>query len=371
MSQTHEGTASAPAAEPLPEALEAAAALAYKANDLRERGRAQAAREKNEAALAEARQHCEPDSLILAQLLMAAHVTGHQEAKQRSEAAGLDYAGVGALEEAVAILQRRHAAGTLVPSTPLEHRFRVRSALELVTVGTPGAFGVRLTGARAGAPAPSAASPRRPFGGGYNDVICACTFLFKRLIRASAGSYDPITRALLPPPAELQLPYATQQYYKAFTLAGLDLMAEMHADGSDDAWSAEELTLIHGLESTFGNAVSFIPGTWAAAAARKFGEGRFAALSGVAGGGGGAQCIQLADHVSARVRELDVARHGLQRCALPSCAHAPETFPREFKRCGACNHASAAYCCKDHQVAHWHESHKKACSRQAAAQSAA
>ena len=148
------------------------------------------------------------------------------------------------------------------------------------------------------------------------------------------------------------------------------LMAEVHADGSYYSWSQEELTLIDGLRATFDGA-SFIPGTWAAMAAHKFGEGRFAERSGVAGGGGGAQCIKLAGRATVRMRAADVARHGLQRCALPACTHAPETFPREFKRCGACNHASAAYCSKEHQVAHWKESHKQACNGQAATRSAA
>jgi Mn-dependent DtxR family transcriptional regulator len=51
----------------------------------------------------------------------------------------------------------------------------------------------------------------------------------------------------------------------------------------------------------------------------------------------------------------DVARHGLRRCALPSCA-AQEAHPKLFKLCGSCN--AAAYCCKEHQTEDW-KRHKR------------
>jgi hypothetical protein len=52
----------------------------------------------------------------------------------------------------------------------------------------------------------------------------------------------------------------------------------------------------------------------------------------------------------------DVARHGLRRCALPSC-DAQEPHPKLFKLCGRCR--SAAYCCPEHSKVDW-KRHKRA-----------
>ena len=48
---------------------------------------------------------------------------------------------------------------------------------------------------------------------------------------------------------------------------------------------------------------------------------------------------------------------GLRRCALPGCG-AKEAHPTHFKSCAACR--TVVYCCREHQVAGW-PSHKKAC----------
>ncbi len=53
-----------------------------------------------------------------------------------------------------------------------------------------------------------------------------------------------------------------------------------------------------------------------------------------------------------------------QRWTLRTCAmcDARETEPRLFKLCSRCG--GAAYCCKEHQVAHWRAGHKKECKQQ-------
>ncbi len=51
----------------------------------------------------------------------------------------------------------------------------------------------------------------------------------------------------------------------------------------------------------------------------------------------------------------DAARHGLRRCALPSC-DAQEAHPKLFKLCGCCR--GAAYCCAAHSVEDW-KRHKR------------
>ena len=57
----------------------------------------------------------------------------------------------------------------------------------------------------------------------------------------------------------------------------------------------------------------------------------------------------------------------LRVCALRSCG-VRETYPAQHKLCAAC--AAAAYCCREHQVAHWAE-HKAACKAARAAKGAA
>ncbi len=63
--------------------------------------------------------------------------------------------------------------------------------------------------------------------------------------------------------------------------------------------------------------------------------------------------------------EADLAAGRLQQCALAGCA-ARETHVSQFKRCGACR--TVSYCCREHQVEDW-PSHKAACkaARKAAA----
>jgi hypothetical protein len=52
---------------------------------------------------------------------------------------------------------------------------------------------------------------------------------------------------------------------------------------------------------------------------------------------------------------VDVARHGLRRCALPSCNTA-EPAPKTYKLCGRCR--GAAYCCAAHSKEDW-KRHKR------------
>jgi hypothetical protein len=53
----------------------------------------------------------------------------------------------------------------------------------------------------------------------------------------------------------------------------------------------------------------------------------------------------------------DLAAGRLQQCALAGCA-ARESHVSQFKRCGACR--AVCYCCREHQVEDW-PSHKTAC----------
>jgi hypothetical protein len=56
-----------------------------------------------------------------------------------------------------------------------------------------------------------------------------------------------------------------------------------------------------------------------------------------------------------RLAAADVARHGLRRCALPSCAQT-EPHPKCYKLCGRCR--GAAYCSPAHSKEDW-KRHKR------------
>ncbi len=69
------------------------------------------------------------------------------------------------------------------------------------------------------------------------------------------------------------------------------------------------------------------------------------------------QTVSVADQL-ASIQERgaeDVARHGLRRCALPTC-DAQEAHPKLFKLCGRCR--GAAYCCAQHSKEDW-KRHKR------------
>ena len=69
-------------------------------------------------------------------------------------------------------------------------------------------------------------------------------------------------------------------------------------------------------------------------------------------------------HVHLRaVAAADLAAGRLQQCALAGCA-ARESHASQFKRCGACR--TVCYCCREHQVEDW-PSHKAACKANKAA----
>ena len=79
-------------------------------------------------------------------------------------------------------------------------------------------------------------------------------------------------------------------------------------------------------------------------------------------------CIARAPKVAALLasEQVPYAPDMLRGCALDACA-AREVHPGQYKKCAAC--LAVAYCCREHQVAHW-PSHKAACkaARKAAAQ---
>ena len=77
-----------------------------------------------------------------------------------------------------------------------------------------------------------------------------------------------------------------------------------------------------------------------------------------------ARAPEFRDACAAVVKSLNAP--GLRTCALDGCG-AREAHPAHFKSCAACR--TVAYCSKEHQVADW-PSHKKACraARKAAAE---
>jgi hypothetical protein len=70
------------------------------------------------------------------------------------------------------------------------------------------------------------------------------------------------------------------------------------------------------------------------------------------------QLPEVTEGLNARHEQIaaaDVARHGLRRCALPSC-DAQEPHPKLFKLCGRCR--GAAYCGAAHCAEDW-KRHKR------------
>ena len=65
-------------------------------------------------------------------------------------------------------------------------------------------------------------------------------------------------------------------------------------------------------------------------------------------------------------RRADIAVHGLETCALPSCDK-QETTVQQYKFCSACR--SVWYCSAEHGALHWKE-HKPACRATVAAKEA-
>ena len=66
-------------------------------------------------------------------------------------------------------------------------------------------------------------------------------------------------------------------------------------------------------------------------------------------------------------RQKDVAKQGLQCCALPSCDKR-EASVGQYKKCGGCR--NVFYCSEEHGALHWKE-HKPVCRAAAAAATAA
>ena len=65
--------------------------------------------------------------------------------------------------------------------------------------------------------------------------------------------------------------------------------------------------------------------------------------------------------------DCDVCAMGDDACCLPTCAAARGDANMTLKRCARCG--CAAYCCKEHQVAHWRR-HKALCTVRAAVEAA-
>jgi hypothetical protein len=314
--------------------LAAVAQTAAIAARFRDKSRIAGAREKFDAALATGRPYCAPDSLILARLLLAAHAALFHEAKARGEDT-TGFRGVGALDEAVAILAQRAQAGTLMPCLPLEAAFYCAAENPLRVVD-------RIDGSMSREPAASLCQFM-----GYVDFIGACAFLAKPLLlRALLGTARTASTA----------------EHEGFVLRGLDLMVEAHAASGwpgQRLWVPEECVLLRGLQSVKNEIVLVLPGTWAEALFRKLDasgcveqalDSRFAA-----GLSKRPAAEAFTEGVPERKRAADVAKHGLRCCALPSCGDT-EPHPKLFKLCGRCH--VAAYCCATHSVEDW-KRHKR------------
>jgi hypothetical protein len=246
------------------------------------------------------------------------------------------------LPSVMAVLDRRKAAGTLLPGScrPVEEAFQKAAArLELELQGCTQADAAESAAARA------------PYVG-LETYFCVAANVAYMLC-----DLDFLKSAFVLSDEQKHAAYL-------FVARALDLMARPR---NFDSWMTGEPGLVEELRKLIP-AVSDVdePATKKLCAAW-----RRVLRSGVLRERGIDKGIDATDQQHQRIcaaAAADLAAGRLQQCALAGCA-ACESHASHFKRCGACR--TVCYCCREHQVEDW-PSHKAACkaARKAAAEDA-
>jgi hypothetical protein len=320
-------------------------ALSHKGCDLVLKGHNARAAEKFSRAADEAEKTLLfPDSLVTCSLrvhqldALLGHATS-SAAKPADANDVLREACLHLLPSVMAVLERRKAAGTLLPGScrPVEETFQV--AVKRHNLEFQG--WTRASAARE-------AAQLAPYMGvgTYIRVSTSVAFMLINMIRlqhAYVLSDEQIDSALL------------------FLASALDLMARPR---DYDTWLAGEpelVRLLRGLlpivECMDYPAVETLHAAW-----------QRLLRSGVLRARGIDDGIDEVHKLHLRTRaaaDADLAAGRLQQCALAGC-EARESHASHFKKCGACR--AVCYCCREHQVEAW-PSHKAACkaAREAAA----
>jgi hypothetical protein len=325
-------------------------ALARKGRELSLKGHSARAAEKYSRAAEEAeRALLFPDCLVTCVLRHEQlHALLRHATASVAEPADADHAlreaFVRLLPSVMAVLERRKAAGTLLPGNcrPIEEAYHVatkRHNMELE--GCTRAFAAER----------SAVLARYVGLATYihvaSSVVYTLTYIDSPLLKRAFVLSD-------------------EQKHAAylFVARALDLMARPR---NFDSWMTGEPGLVEELRKLIP-AVSDVdePATKKLCAAW-----RRVLRSGVLRERGIDKGIDATDQQHQRIcaaAAADLAAGRLQQCALAGCA-ACESHASHFKRCGACR--TVCYCCREHQVEDW-PSHKAACkaARKAAAEDA-
>jgi hypothetical protein len=333
-------------------------ALTNKAATLECRGHCARTAETYAEAVAAAQALHQPDCLVVANL-HAAHASallGHPDTAGVPEARRVELRRSAFLEllpAAMATLERRMAAGTLLPGAcrPYEvawcaaktaHAQALAASLEL-----PNAVCAVPTAAELSAWSATV---------GY-DVYMLTARTALELCALATHFYSART---------LGLPEATALACSAFVASAFDTI-QLHTGEAGTL----EVSLVRNAQIFIDEERHFCAASSNDWHARILDAWRRLQSSGVLQRRGILQGLSVVKafkaHTTASAAATATAR-GLRVCALRTCG-AQEVHASQFKRCAAC--LSVVYCCKEHQVQDW-PAHKAACraARKAAEQSA-
>jgi hypothetical protein len=336
------------------DALASVTALSRKAAVLSRTGHFARAAEKYAAAATAAQSLAQPDCLIVAYLQLEETTALYLHAREcqtlADAAAAFERVYCILLPSMMAPLQRRKAAGTLLPGAC--------RAREAAFFGDVQQSSVVMKGGRPFEPA---------FQAAVGSLIGYETFL-------SAANL-PLTWLMLPFTSLSRIPHPmitdaqfTAQH--AFLLSALELASQPRVLNS--VYMGGEAGLLDKCKVVTSNAVimnELLPPDWAQTlrdALQRLERNGKMHQRGMEEG----LAITVHDLSAARdTAAAEAAAHGLRCCALSSCG-AREAHASHYKLCAACK--TVVYCSKAHQAEDW-PAHKRACkaTRKAAAAAAA
>ena len=306
-------------------------ALAHKGSELRLKGHYARSAEKFKLAAEEAEQALLfPDSLVTCSLrydqLNALLRHALSPAVTRADADDAVREAFLRLQPSVmAVLERRKAAGTLLPGScrPVEEAFHM--ALKRRELEREGQTQASVA---------KDAAVLAPYVG-VETYLCVATSVAYMQRR--------------------EWPVLDEQKQAAylFIASALDLMTRPR---DFDGWLTGEPGLVHQLRVL----IPAVSGTDEPATKKLCTAWQRLLRSGVLRARDIDEAIDATDEHVQRIRaaaDAEVAAGRLQQCALAGCA-ARESHASQFKRCGACR--TVCYCCREHQVEDW-PSHKAAC----------
>jgi len=311
-------------------------ALSNKGNELERKGHDARAAEKFSRAAEEAEQACpHPDSLVTCALRIEQLNSLLRHASSPAAPADADdalrEACLRLLPSVLAVVERRKAAGTLLPGScsPVEEAYHMavkRHDLEHCQ-GCPQAIAAELAAVLA-----KYVGLETYFCVAANVAYMLCDLDFLKSAFVLSDEQKHAAYLFLASAVDLMTP---QRDYEGWLFGEPELVNHLR-------------DLIPAL-SELDNPEAKLCAAW-----------RRVLRSGVLRARGIDEGIEASNQLDASIRaatRADLAAGRLQQCALACCA-ARESHASQFKRCGACR--TVCYCCREHQVEDW-SSHKAAC----------